>query len=189
MPRQIARQRKLPKRLTREEVAALLAQPSRRYPTGIRDRALMRLLYRGGLRCAEALALRPRDIVLARHEIRVNEGKGGKDRVVWVDGATVEMLARWKDIRPSSEFFFCTLAGRSLRDSDVRDMVARRGRKAGIEIRVHPHLLRHTFASEFLEDGGTLIELQQLLGHERLETTAIYAHTANERLRQLLISR
>src|SRR5690349_2912555 len=118
--------RKLPKRLSREEAAALLAQPSRRAPTGVRDRALIRLLYRAGLRCAEALALRPRDVQLARHEIRVNAGKGAKDRVVWIDEATVEILQRWKDIRPRSEFFFCTLRGAPLAGADVRKMLARR---------------------------------------------------------------
>src|SRR5581483_1800146 len=99
------RPKTLPKRLSREEAAALLAQPNRRYPTGIRDRALMRLMYRAGLRCAETLALRPRDVVLARHEIRVNQGKGSKDRVVWIDETTVEVLARWRDVRPASDWF------------------------------------------------------------------------------------
>jgi integrase/recombinase XerC len=149
----------------------------------------MRLMYRTGLRCAEALALRPRDVVLARHEVRVNEGKGKKDRVVWMDAATVEYLERWRDVRPPSEFFFCTLKGAELRDRDVRAMMARRGRKAGIEIPVHPHLLRHTFASEYLEDGGTEPELQVLLGHRDPRTTRIYTHLANERVRQLLIER
>jgi integrase len=79
----IARSKHLPKRLTREEAAALLAQASRRYPTGIRNRALLRILYRCGLRSAEALELRPRDVNLPRREIRVNAGKGDKDRLVW----------------------------------------------------------------------------------------------------------
>lgn len=181
--------KKLPKRLTREEAAALLAQPNRRYPTGIRDRALIRLMYRAGLRCSEGLDLRVRDVQLERRELRVNAGKGDKDRVVWFDEATVELLQRWKDIRPKSDWFFCTLAGGRLRDSNVREMFARRGRKAGIEIRVHPHLCRHTYASELLEDGYSLLEVQRLLGHERLETTAIYVHLADERLRQRLIAR
>lgn len=149
----------------------------------------MRLMVRAGLRCAEALDLKPRDVVLARNEIRVNEGKGGKDRIVWVDDATVEILARWNDLRPRGEYFFTTLKGARLRDRDVREMMARRGAKAGIAIHVHPHLLRHTFASSVLEDGATLVELQMLLGHSRLDTTALYAHLANERLRQLLVER
>lgn len=149
----------------------------------------MRFMYRTGLRCAEALALRPRDVVMARLEVRVNAGKGDKDRIVWFDTTTAEYLERWRDVRPASEFLFCTLTGGVLRDRDVRAMMARRGLKAGIAIPVHPHLLRHTFASEYLEDGGTEAELQALLGHSDRRTTAIYTHLANERVRQLLIER
>ena len=185
----ITRPRKLPQRLTREEAAALLAQPSRRYPTGVRNRAVLRVLYRGGLRCSEAIDLRPRDVVLARSELRVNAGKGSKDRVVWIDAVTVEWLDRWRVRRPKSDYFFCTLAGGRLLDSYVRKMTARYGRKAGVEIRCHPHLLRHTFASELLEDGYSLLEAQRLLGHERLETTAIYLHLSDARLRERLIER
>jgi site-specific recombinase XerD len=181
--------KRLPKRLTREEVQALLRTPNPRYPTGVRDRALIRVMYCAGLRCAEALSLRPRDVQLARNEIRVNLGKGGKDRVVWIDATTVEILDRWKAIRPRSESFFCTLGGRPMRDSDVRDMMARRGRKAGIEIRVHPHLLRHSYASELLEDGYTVSEVQRLLGHARLETTALYLHVADAGLQRRLAAR
>lgn len=181
--------KRLPKRLTREEAQALLRQPNPRYPTGVRDRALMRAMYCAGLRCAEALDLRPRDVQLARNEIRINQGKGGRDRVVWIDQTTVEILDRWKTIRPRSEWFFCTLKGNRLRDSDVRDMMARRGRKAQIQIRVHPHLLRHTYASELLEDGYTIVEVQRLLGHVRLETTAIYLHIADGMLRRKLVGR
>ena len=119
----------------------------------------------------------------------MNSGKGDKDRIVWVDDATVEILARWKEMRPRSDWFFCTLAGERLRDNYVRQMLARYGRKAGIGIRVHPHLLRHTFASELLEDGYSLAEVQRLLGHEQLDTTAIYVHTADEHLRRRLVER
>src|SRR5438105_8165507 len=113
---------KLPQRLTREEAAALIAQPNRRYPTGIRNRALLRLLYRSGLRCSEALNLRLRDVDLARGEIRVWQGKGERDRRVWIDDATIEMLALWRHRRPKSEWFFCTLHGGKLDDRYVRRM-------------------------------------------------------------------
>src|SRR5207247_1845571 len=133
--------KKLPQRLSREEAAALLKQPNPRYPTGARNRALARLMYRTGLRCDEALSLRVRDIGLARQEVRVNQGKGSKDRVLYFDATTQEMLDRWKTMRPRSEWFFCTLAGARLDNRYVRRMVARYGRKAGLEIRCHPHLL------------------------------------------------
>jgi site-specific recombinase XerD len=185
----MARPKQLPKRLSREEVAALLAQPNRRAPTGVRDRALIRLFYRAGLRCAEALDLTSRDVNLGRGEIRVNAGKGDKDRIVWIDETTVGVLERWRDLRPRSTWFFCTLKGAQLDASAVRHMLARRGAKAGISIRVHPHLLRHTYASELLEDGFSLREAQRLLGHEDVETTEIYTHVADETLRLRLIER
>jgi site-specific recombinase XerD len=185
----MARPKHLPKTLTREEAARLIAQPSRRYPTGIRNRALLRTFYRAGLRSAEALDLRVRDVNLTRSEIRVNAGKGDKDRVVWIDSTTVEILERWKLERPRSEFFFCTLAGERLDDRYVRKMVARYGSKAGVDVRVHPHILRHTYATELLEDGYSVVEVQKLLGHSDLETTSIYLHVVDSALRERLMHR
>lgn len=175
--------------MSREEAAALLAQPNARYPTGIRDRALLRVFYRAGLRCSEGLDLRPRDVQLGRSEIRVNAGKGDKDRVVWIDATTVEILDRWKLIRPKSEWFFSTLEGGQLESSHIRHMVARRGKHAGIEVRCHPHMLRHSYASELLEDGFSILQVQKLLGHEDLETTSLYLHLVDEDLRLKLIDR
>jgi site-specific recombinase XerD len=183
------RSRHLPERLTRDEVGRLLAVPNRRAPTGVRNRAMLRVFYRAGLRCQETLDLRLRDVQLGRNEIRVNAGKGDKDRVVWIDDGTVEVLDRWRAIRPKSDFFFCTLKGGLIDDGYVRAMVARYGRRAGIEIRCHPHLLRHTYATELLEDGYSVAEVQQLLGHADLETTSIYLHVANETLRLRLKDR
>jgi integrase/recombinase XerD len=183
------RSKHLPKRLTRDEVARLLAQPSRKYPTGVRNRALLRVLYRCGLRCAEALELRVRDVNLDRCEIRVNAGKGDKDRVVWFDSTTAEILERWKDVRPRSDWLFCTLKGRQLDGRYVRAMVARYGRKAGIELRTHPHMLRHTLASELLEEGASIVEVQKILGHSDVSTTMIYTHVVDESLRRRLMER
>jgi integrase/recombinase XerC len=183
------RSRHLPKRLTRLEAAALLDVPSRRYPTGVRNRALLRTLYRAGLRCSEALDLKSRDVQLGRNEISVNAGKGDKDRVVWIDSATVHILASWKAIRPRSPWFFCTLNGGRLDDSYVRAMVARYGIRAEIKVRAHPHMLRHSYATELLEDGYSVIEVQRLLGHEDLASTEIYLHVANESLRRRLLDR
>jgi site-specific recombinase XerD len=185
----MSRPKHLPKTLTRPEAALLLNQPSRRYPTGIRNRALLRAFYRSGLRCSEALDLRVRDVRLDRGEIRVNAGKGDKDRVVWIDSTSVEILERWKLARPPGEFFFCTLAGERLDDGYVRNMVARYGRKAEIDVRVHPHMLRHSYATELLEDGYSVIEVQKLLGHSDLETTSIYLHVVDSALRQRLLER
>lgn len=126
---------------------------------------------------------------LKRNELRVNAGKGDKDRVVWIDSSTVEILDRWRTLRPRSEWFFCTLDGGQLQSSHIRHMVARRGRKAGIGVRAHPHMLRHSYASELLEDGYSILSVQKLLGHEDLETTSVYLHLVDEELRRRLLDR
>ena len=176
--------KKKPPRLRRDEVQRLLAIPSRRYKTGIRNRAIIALLWRSGLRCSEMLNLTPRDLDAERGIVSVIDGKGGKDRDVYVDFATVEIIKQWLAVKPRSRHIFCTLKGGRLTDAYIREMLARYGAKAEIPMRVRPHLLRHTFASEFLEDGGTLLELQAQLGHARLETTTIYAHHSNVRMRR-----
>ena len=131
----------------------------------------------------------PRDIRWAKNEIFVAKGKGKKDRVVWTDATTMEILDRWRAIRPKSETFFSTLGGEKLSTSHIRHMMARRGLKAGIETRVHPHMLRHSFASELLEEGVSIREVQRLLGHEDLETTSIYLDIVDEDLRHKMLNR
>lgn len=176
--------KKKPPRLRRDEVQRLLAIPSRRYKTGIRNRAIIALLWRSGLRCSELLNLTLRDLDFERGIVSVLDGKGGKDRDVYVDFATGEIVQQWLAVKPRSKHVFCTLKGGRLSDAYIREMLARCGEKAEIPMRVHPHLLRHTYASEFLEDGGTLLELQVQLGHARLDTTSIYAHHSNVRMRK-----
>jgi len=176
--------KKKPPRLRREEVARLIEIPSRRYKTGIRNRAMIVLLWRSGLRCAELLNLTPRDIDYERGTVNVVAGKGDKDRLVVIDFAACEVVKQWLAVKPRSKHLFCTLKGGQLSTAYIREMLARYGVKAEIPMRVRPHLLRHTHASEFLEDGGTLLELQIQLGHARIETTMIYAHHSNVRMRK-----
>lgn len=187
--RAVARQNKLPEFLSRDEGVALLAQPNPRYPTGARNRALLATFYRAGLRCSEALNLTPRDVQWTKQKIRVNSGKGDKDRVVPVEATLLELLDRWREKRPKSDWFFCTLKGDRMEDSYVREMVARYGRKAGIEIRCHPHLLRHSYATDLLEDGAPVTHVQRLLGHAHLETTSIYLHATDRGLEETIAGR
>lgn len=171
--------RRLPRSLTADESRLLLAQPSRRYPTGIRNRAIMAVMLHGGLRCFEALNLKPRDVDLSRYLIRVVSGKGDKDRAVPIDPELEAYLRDWMRVRPSGPRFFVTLAGAPVGDRYVRRMVARYARKAGIAGDVHPHLLRHTAATTWLNERRLSIkQVQVLLGHARLSTTERYLHAS-----------
>jgi integrase/recombinase XerD len=171
--------RRLPRSLTAEECRALLVQPSARYPTGVRNRALMATMLHAGLRCSEALSLRPADIDLSRFLIRVVADKGDKDRTVPIDPTLEVYLREWRYRRPSGSRFFSTLKGKPLDTRYVRRMVHRYGAQAGIAAGVHPHLLRHTCATTWLNDRGLSIKrVQLLLGHARLATTERYLHAS-----------
>jgi site-specific recombinase XerD len=164
--------------LTSTEVASLLRQCSTTAPTGIRNRALITVMYRAGLRVDEALDLRWADVNPANGTIRVLHGKGDEARTVSIDDGGMALVQRWMDARNrlglGRQPLFCTLAGGKLSDSYVRNMMSRIARKAGIEKRVHPHALRHAHAAELSAEGVPVNVIQQQLGHKHLSTTDVY---------------
>ena len=165
--------------LTEDEVKALIRASSNRAPTGVRNRALITVMYRAGLRLSEALTLRPKDIDAEAGSVTVLHGKGGKRRVVGLDPGSMAILLRWVDKRHQYGLtgrspLFCTLQGRPLHPSYVRTLLHRLGTKAGIEKRVHPHGLRHTMAFELMWEGVPAPVIQQQLGHTSLATTQRY---------------
>ncbi len=168
-----------PEPLTPEEVTRLLRAPSTRAPTGVRNRALLVVLYRAGLRISEALALRPKDLDRARGTLRVLHGKGDKSRTVGMDPDAFAALERWLDRRAflgvkGSAPIFCTLAGEQVSTAYVRAMLPRLRKRAGIEKRVHAHGLRHTLASELRAEGVDIGSISKQLGHSSISTTARY---------------
>lgn len=170
--------------LTEDEVRQLLAECSRRAPTGIRDRALLLLMYKTGLRVEEALDLKPADIDHRQGSVRVLHGKWDRDRTVGVDDGTLAVVELWEAKRKElgsngRATLFCTLAGGKLSPEQVRQMIKRRAAKAGITKRVHPHALRHTYASEMAGEGIPVHQIQRLLGHRHLATTALYIEQVN----------
>ncbi|MHB9149788.1 MAG: tyrosine-type recombinase/integrase [Thermoleophilia bacterium] len=178
----------VPDFLTREEADAILAVPNKRYPTGHRNYYLMRFLLGSGLRCSEALAVKVTDLDLANRRVKVRNGKrrrGEKkprQRTVAISRALTDAMALYLATRSfSSEYLFSTAAGGPLQDSYLRHMLARYGSKAGISHRVHPHLLRHTYGTWLYDEGVPLSTIQSQLGHDRLETTAVYAHASGKR--------
>jgi site-specific recombinase XerD len=169
--------------LSRDEVGLLLGACSRRAPTGVRNRALIVVMWRSGLRVAEALALKPADIDLAAGTVRVLHGKGDRARTVGIDQAAVDVIDRWIQVRrslgiPPSAPLFCVISeptkGGPLAAAYVREMMKHLARKVGIEKRVHPHGLRHTHAAELAREGVPVHYIKRQLGHQSLAVTERY---------------
>jgi site-specific recombinase XerD len=177
----MARPRKLPEILNAAERKALLAAPRLQAPTGHRDLCLITLMLNAGLRASEALHLRVRDIDWTSGQLMVREGKGKKDRTLWLNEADLELLRSWKARRPAlGELLFTTLHGTSVKDRDMRAMVKRRAQKVGLTKDVHPHMLRHTFATDLYRVTKDIRLVQKTLGHADLSTTMIYTHLVDD---------
>jgi len=153
---------------------------------GLRERALLELLYGAGLRVGEVVGLDVRDVDLTRGDVRAL-GKGGKERIVPLPAAARQALAAWLELRRrpgylAEPLFTALRTGRRLGARDVRRLLAARARRAGVAGRVHPHRLRHSYATHLLDMGADLREIQELLGHASLSTTQRYTAVSAERL-------
>lgn len=181
--------------LTPDEIQRLIRAASGRAPTGVRNRALIAVLYRSGLRVSEALALYPKDVNEHRGAINILRGKGGGQRIAGIDPDGLALLERWLDRRrqlglSGREPVFCTLRGDRLKPSYVRALLPRLARRAGIEKRVHPHGLRHTHAAELMAEGVALNVIQAQLGHANAATTSRYLqHIAPKQVLETMQSR
>jgi site-specific recombinase XerD len=175
---------KLPKVLTDAEADRLIQQPNQRYYGPHRDYLLMRLMLNAGLRSSEAVSLRPEHMDLMSGKLMVREGKGAKDRTLWIGEDLLEELRDWMDRRPGSEFLLPTRKGTQVATSHLRRSVKRYARDADIEEvgRVSPHTLRHTFATRLYRKTGKIRMVQKALGHSDLSTTMIYTHVVDEEL-------
>ena len=168
-----------PEVLTDTEVCALMRACGRHAPTGLRNRALIALLYRTGLRIIEALSLYPKDLELADGSVRVLYGKGGRSRTVGLDPGAAAIIERWLDARSrldldGSHPVFCTLRGHAMAAAYVRVMLKRLAARAGIDKRVHAHGLRHTHAAQLRAEGVDIAVISRQLGHSSITTTARY---------------
>ncbi|QGG49365.1 tyrosine-type recombinase/integrase [Heliorestis convoluta] len=167
--------RRLPTIVTKEEVRKLISVINCRCMTGKRNLGLILLMYRSGLRVSEAVGLRTSQIQWAEGQIRI-VGKGDKERVVPLDYPTIVALRDWKEVKPKgSKTFLCTLEGNPVNPRYVNAMLERYCKRAGIK-RVHAHMLRHTCATELLNDDFNIREVQDILGHADIRTTQIYTH-------------
>ena len=170
------RGRPLPKTLDADRVNQLLAFPGDE-PIDLRDRAILELFYSSGLRLAELASLDLGDVDLREGLVLVT-GKGRKSRHLPVGRMAVRALNAWLRIRPHSdnEALFTSLQGRRLGHRAIQQRLKYRARQQGIPENLHPHMLRHSFASHLLESSSDLRGVQELLGHANLSTTQVYTH-------------
>ena len=182
--------RPLPKTLSDAEQDAILAQFDTRYDSPFRNQCLIRVMLDAGLRAGEGVALRPEHIDMRTCKLIVREGKGAKDRILWIDTDLRDLLGRWLDRRPESPWLFPTRHGTQLATRYLRDMVKRYARKAGIAEweKVSPHTFRHTFATDLYRNTSRIRLVQKALGHENISTTMLYTHIVDEELEDALRS-
>jgi len=186
--------RSLPGYLRLEEVEKLLAQPDEKQPAGLRDRAMLEVLYSTGLRVSELVGLRVMDMDRAAGCVRCI-GKGDKERIVPIGRKAIALVERYlRDARPkllgnakqqNVSTLFINRRGGPLSRVGVWKILSAYGRQAGMRTGLTPHMLRHSFATHLLERGADLRSVQLMLGHSDISTTQIYTHVVEERLKQI----
>ena len=185
-------ERTLPDYLTHEEIRALLEAPQPNDHTGIRNRAILEILYATGMRVSELINLRLGNVLPDVHLVRII-GKGQKERVVPIGEIALEWLEKYtNEARPyflvngkPTDLIFMNTRGGTLSRMMIWLIVRNAARAAGIDRDVHPHTLRHSFASHLLQGGADLRAVQEMLGHSDIGTTDIYVHTDREYLKEV----
>jgi integrase/recombinase XerD len=182
----------LPKYLNREEIDRLLAAPDASKPTGLRDQAMLELLYATGLRVTELCRLELSNVERDSGVLRVT-GKGNKQRLVPFGESAGEAMGLYvNQARPgllkgrASRFLFVTARGGAMTRQGFWKLLGRYGKKAGIFRDLTPHVMRHSFATHLVEGGADLRSVQIMLGHADISTTQVYTHVARRRLREIV---
>lgn len=169
--------RKLPKTLDVDQLSGMLDRPADSL-LEMRDLAMFELFYSSGLRLSELAALDVTDLDASEGILKVRFGKGGKQRVVPVGSKALRAISEWLELRPSGidNALFVSGKGRRLSQRNIQLRLARWCKKVGVAEHVHPHMLRHSFASHLLESSQDIRAVQELLGHSDISSTQIYTH-------------
>jgi integrase/recombinase XerD len=174
--------RKLPRVLSDSEVRRLLESAE-----NLREQVMLMTLYGAGLRLSELIHLQVKDIDSSKMQIRVRQGKGGKDRMVVLSPTLLEALRRYfRQYRPITWLFYSQAPQKPIDDRTIQRMVRRLSERAGLREGVTTHTLRHSFATHLLEQGAELPYIQQLLGHRDLKTTMLYLRVSPPALRKVI---
>jgi integrase/recombinase XerC len=186
--------RRLPSFLTVDETVRLLKAPDLSTALGQRDRSLLELIYASGVRVSELAGLSLEQVDLEHRQLRI-WGKGAKERIVLIGEPSADSLTGYlgsgrKELLAGkkSEAVFVNYGGERLTERSVQKLLKKHAAAAGIEKRVHPHLLRHTFATHMLDGGADLRVVQELLGHARLSSTQIYTHVTKGQAKKVYLS-
>jgi tyrosine recombinase XerC len=186
--------KKLPSYLTGDEINKFLLAPDISTPVGLRDRAILELLYASGLRVSELAHLTRKQIDMDTREIRVI-GKGSKERLVLMGKPAKEAIAAYLQNsrhqlagKKKTEAVFINRYGQPLIERRIQKIVKQYAQKGGIKKRVHPHTIRHTFATHLLDGGADLRVVQELLGHASLTTTQIYTHVSQTQAKKVYMA-
>jgi integrase/recombinase XerD len=180
----------LPKFLTVKEVESLLSQTEEENVRGIRDKAMLELLYATGLRASELVSLKIKDLNM-EDGFLLCLGKGGKERLVPIGESAVKAVRKYLDearpklLKQSSEFLFVTQRGGAFTRQGFWKLLKVYARKAGLDLKISPHIMRHSFATHLLERGADLRSVQLMLGHSQITTTQVYTHVSRKRLRRV----
>jgi len=179
---------KQPQVLSVEEANRLLRAAKRGKWYGTRNHAIIATFLDTGLRLSELISLNLEDVNLNAMSVRVCNGKGGKERTVFAGRTLARGLRRWTEIRPFAsgiDAYFTTRDGRRLDQRNVARIIERIASRADLARRhIHPHLLRHTFATHYIKNGGDPFSLQRILGHSDIKTTMLYVNLAGVGLRE-----
>ncbi|MFC1926508.1 tyrosine recombinase XerC [Chloroflexota bacterium] len=180
--------KRLPTFLTTDEVLRLLEAADVSTPQGLRDRAILELLYAAGLRVSEIVSLDLNGIDLNSLQLRVS-GKGSKQRIALMGQPSAKALQLYLDLgrdrllgTKKNQALLLNRYGDRISQRQIQNLITRYARKAGLEERVFPHIMRHTFATHLLDGGADLRAVQELLGHEKLSSTQIYTHVTRSQL-------
>lgn len=183
--------KKIPDVLTEEEVDRLLSAPPNRGWMGIRDRAVLEVMYASGLRVSEVVGLRKTDIDIESGFVKC-KGKGGKERIVPIGRSAGKAVARYRETvkdkfqnKDTETHLFLSRLGKKISRQSLWKMINKYARSAGIKKRITPHTLRHSFATHLLNGGAELRGVQEMLGHADISTTQIYTHVTQEKLRKV----
>ena len=185
-------EQKLPRVLSMQEVELLIAAPNCSKPQGVRDVALLEMLYGTGMRVSELISLELDNVHLTMGFVRVF-GKGGKERIIPLGGRAIEACKRYiNEARPilsekqkSDDAFFVNMRGTGLTRQGCWKLLKGHAMVAGIQKELTPHILRHSFATHLIENGADLRAVQEMLGHADISTTQIYTHVSRTRLKEV----